>query len=230
MFVDIKGYVGIYKISPNGEIFSSYQSRLLSGWIGAPGYKQVSLWKDGKHKKYCIHRLLAITFLPNPTNLPEVNHINGDKLNNDLSNLEWVTGSQNVQHAFARGLNSKSACVDYAKLPSLIEEVISGTTLREICNRENILETSTLRKLLLREATRTGLKEQFVAGTRIAKQSIVTRRSHAISKKDSNGNLSEIFDSINAAARSLNKNPTSIWKAVKSGKIYMGHYWERVIA
>lgn len=230
MFVDIAGYVGIYKISPSGEIFSSYQNRLLKGWVEKTGYRVVSLWKDNKPNRCTVHTLLAKAFIPNPGQLPEVNHKDGDKQNNALSNLEWVTGAQNIQHAFASGLTTKAACVDYTKLPALVAEVISGVTLREICDRENIKESSTLRKLLLREAKRTGVDSQFIAGTQAARQSIVSARSHSVIKKDSNGNTVEVFDSINAAARALNKSPASIWKATKSGKIYMAHYWEKGIA
>ena len=230
MFVDVAGYEGIYKISPHGEIFSSYQNRLLNAWVEKTGYRAVSLWKDSKPYRHTLHTLLAKAFIPNPNQLPEVNHKNGDKQNNALSNLEWVTSAQNIQHAFANGLTSKDACVDYSKLPALVAEAISGVTLREICNRENIKQPSALRKLLLREAKRTGVEYQFIAGTKAARQSIVLGRSHSVIKKDGSGNIVEIFNSINAAARSLNKNPSSIWKAIKSEKIYMAHYWEKHIA
>ena len=120
MFVDILGYEGIYKISPQGEIFSLYQNRLLNGWIQSSGYKAVSLYKNGKATKFHLHTLLAQAFIPNPLNLPEVNHKDGNKQNNALSNLEWVTGSQNIRHAFASGLTSKTACIDYSKVPTRV--------------------------------------------------------------------------------------------------------------
>lgn len=61
---------------------------------------------DGTVKKFLVHRLVAITHLPNPNNLPEVNHKDGNKLNNKVSNLEWVTRNQNIQHSFDTGLNT----------------------------------------------------------------------------------------------------------------------------
>ena len=230
MFVDILGYEGIYRISPQGEIFSLYQNRLLKGWIQSIGYKAVSLYKNGKATKFHLHTLLAQAFIPNPLKLPEVNHKDGTKQNNALSNLEWVTGSQNIRHAFASGLTSKSACVDYSKVPALLAEVISGAVLRDICDREGIEEASTLRKLLLREAKRTGLELEFMQGTCNARKSIVLRRSHKVIKKDAAGNVCEVFNSINEASRSIFKNPASIWKAVKSQKMYQGYYWEKQIA
>ena len=57
------------------------------------------------NKMYSVHRLVALAFIPNPDNLPEVNHKDGDKSNNGVDNLEWVTGSQNVRHSMANGLS-----------------------------------------------------------------------------------------------------------------------------
>lgn len=62
------------------------------------------MFKNRKKKRYKIHRLVAITFIPNIDNKPEVNHIDGNKENNCISNLEWTTSSENMQHAFKMGL------------------------------------------------------------------------------------------------------------------------------
>ena len=69
------------------------------------GYETVGLTKDGEQRTKPVHRLIAQAFIPNPQNKPEVNHIDGYKLNNDLGNLEWVTTSENHRHAFRIGLS-----------------------------------------------------------------------------------------------------------------------------
>ena len=227
MLIDISGYEGIYQINPQGEIYSCYRKTPLKGWIEKTGYRAVSLWKEGKATRATVHTLLAKQFIPNPNNLPEVNHIDGTKLNNSLNNLEWVSGVQNIRHAFTEGLTVNSACVDYAKIPQLLEEVISGVTLRELADREGIKESSTLRKLLLREAQRLGKEEEFVAGTKKARESIVGSRSHTILQLSPQKTLVNEFASINAAARYLDVNPTSIFKAIKKQKEYKGFYWEK---
>jgi len=87
---------------PNGK-FKSLKSR-----VDRAGYETVRLFKNGKTKTYYLHRLIAQIFINNIVNKPEVNHKNGKKTDNWYENLEWVTHSENVQHAFDTGLNNTS--------------------------------------------------------------------------------------------------------------------------
>ena len=73
-------------------------------YINNKGYLCVNLYLNSKVHKYLVHRLMALTFIPNPMELPDVNHIDGNPLNVHLSNLEWVTKSQNIKHAWDTGL------------------------------------------------------------------------------------------------------------------------------
>jgi len=109
-FVDIKGFEGMYQINMSGEIMGlrgryGRAPAILKAKLGRNGYYSVSLCqKEGKRITVSIHRLLAIAFIPNPENKPQVNHIDGDKLNNKLSNLEWVSHKENLVHASNMGL------------------------------------------------------------------------------------------------------------------------------
>lgn len=73
-------------------------------WIDNVGYKQSVIRINGKKKYLRIHRLVAIAFIPNPENLPQVNHIDGNKLNNNIGNLEWVDNKTNTKHGYDNGL------------------------------------------------------------------------------------------------------------------------------
>lgn len=97
---DVKGYEGLYKVSNKGNIKSFYKSktRILKPSKDKDGYLRIDLYKDGKSKTFQLHRLIAIEFIPNPENKPEVNHINEDKTKNNIENLEWATHRENINH------------------------------------------------------------------------------------------------------------------------------------
>lgn len=97
----VHGYEGLYEVSSAGRIKGK---RLLSLRLTSDGYRNVRLSKGGKCKNARVHRLIAIAFLPNPDGLPEVNHIDGDKLNNRLDNLEWISSHENKMHGYRLGL------------------------------------------------------------------------------------------------------------------------------
>ena len=100
---DIKGYEGKYQVSNLGEIRSldykhTGKTRILKPATDRYGYKTIGLCKNGKQKKFFIHRLVAEAFLLNPNGLLEVNHKDEDKANNIYSNLEWCTNEYNINY------------------------------------------------------------------------------------------------------------------------------------
>lgn len=118
---DVKGYEGLYQVSNLGRLRSLDRyvrhkkigsTRLLKGKIMSPtiskstGYLVTILYRKGKGSQVTVHRLVAETFLPNPTEKPEVNHINGIRDDDRAENLEWVNRSENQLHAY-RVLNRK---------------------------------------------------------------------------------------------------------------------------
>ncbi len=114
----IKGYEGLYTINTNGEIRSleKYRSsgkhkgihkeQMLKPFITRYGYLGVNLYKDGKKKAHLVHRLLSLAFISNSEGKPQINHKDGNKINNSLNNLEWCTAKENSQHAYNTGLSS----------------------------------------------------------------------------------------------------------------------------
>jgi hypothetical protein len=104
-FKDVKGYEGLYEVSNRGRIFSHYgKGKILSECKTSSGYKLVQLVKDGIKKDFNVHRLVANEFIDNPLGKRCVNHIDGNKTNNSVDNLEWVTDRENIQHAIRTGL------------------------------------------------------------------------------------------------------------------------------
>ncbi|MFE8697956.1 HNH endonuclease [Cytobacillus sp. FJAT-53684] len=97
---EINGYEGFYSINEQGVIRNVRTGKIKKHTLQNSGYMSVSLYKNGHRKTFLVHRLIAETFLPNPNNLKTVNHIDGNKINNDLSNLEWASHSENHLHAY----------------------------------------------------------------------------------------------------------------------------------
>lgn len=87
-----------YMISNHGRVINNKTNRVLKSCIGKYGYSQISLNKNNKGYSQYLHRLVAEAFIPNPENKPEVNHKDGNKLNNNDWNLEWSTRKDNIKH------------------------------------------------------------------------------------------------------------------------------------
>ena len=113
---DIPGWEGLYACTTHGDIWSHRSDKFLSQSKNKRGYLHVTFTKDGKRYDYRVNRLVAMTFLDNPNNLPQVNHIDGNKLNNNVSNLEWCTNEYNMQHAVENNLRPNGESCFLSKL------------------------------------------------------------------------------------------------------------------
>ena len=136
----IKGY-NDYLIDENGNIFSTKLNRFIVQSVSNKGYHRVSLNQSKYKRQYQLHRLVAETYIPNPKNKPQVNHIDGNKSNNHVSNLEWVTGSENVLHAVKIGLRDKAhekARIENQKLVLHTTTGIYYDSLKNACEALNL--------------------------------------------------------------------------------------------
>lgn len=105
---DIPGYEGLYQVSNFGNIKSlkrkmnkrKCEEIIKTTSLGGKGYKRVSLCNNGKIKYYYVHRLVAEAFIPNENNKPTVDHIDRDKLNNNVTNLRWATYKEQIANRF----------------------------------------------------------------------------------------------------------------------------------
>lgn len=124
---DIPGYEGYYQASIDGSIRSvtriinSENNTVRRGkglkiHLGSDGYVHCMLSKQGQSNLYAVHRLVALTFIPNPENKPQVNHKDGNKKNNKVENLEWATRSENMQHAAKHELWNPKHCGDISRM------------------------------------------------------------------------------------------------------------------
>lgn len=148
-FLPIKGYEGYYEISDTGLIKSV--ARVVVGRDGTKYpfkeriirnsssktliYPMVHLWKNNQETTFYVHRLVAETFIPNPSNLPEVNHIDGNRTNNNVSNLEWVTSSGNSYHAVQTGLRKYTNRLTKDEFIECLFDVIAGESYQHLSER-----------------------------------------------------------------------------------------------
>lgn len=105
-FRDIKGYEGKYQVSNTGEVIAlNFHNQKITKVLHqdldrfTDGYKRVTLYLNGKRKRYSVHRLVAEVFIDNPLNKPCVNHKDSNRTNNNVENLEWCTKLENSKHA-----------------------------------------------------------------------------------------------------------------------------------
>ena len=104
---DIEGYEGLYQVSNYGNIKAFYykgkkHQTLLRKSVGKLGYEMVGLNKNGVHKTFTVHRLVAQAFIPNPDNKPCIDHINTDKTDNRVENLRWCTQKENLNNPLTK--------------------------------------------------------------------------------------------------------------------------------
>lgn len=134
---DIKNYEGLYQVSnlgnvkslernkSNGKGLVKIDEKILTQNITNWGYCKVALYKNGARKYYKVHRLVAEAFIPNPNNKEQINHIDGNKLNNNVNNLEWNTRIENMNHARINGLCGNNTDSNYILLKDNNGKIIS---------------------------------------------------------------------------------------------------------
>jgi hypothetical protein len=131
---NVVNYEGLYMVSNLGYVKSLgngnarnpnwQKERILKSGKDKDGYLKVALFKDGKRKNYSVHRLVALAFLPNPNNLPQVNHINEIKNDNRVENLEWCSAKYNNNY----GNHNKRVSESQTNYPKFSKQVLCVET------------------------------------------------------------------------------------------------------
>lgn len=101
--LDLNGFESKYKITNDGRIYSDYLQDFVKPFYSKGGYVRIKLNYGDRSKKYMVHRLVALAFIPNPDNKPHVDHINCNRSDNRVENLQWVTAKENTNLAVTRG-------------------------------------------------------------------------------------------------------------------------------
>ena len=155
IWTDIKGYEGLYQVSNFGRVKRVKTNRVLKGSKHTHGYLVVGLYKNNTKSTKKIHRLVAEVFIPNTDNKPEVNHIDEDKTNNMVSNLEWVTAKENSNHGTRNERRAKTQSI-----PIIVTNLTTGESTKfnsgTECARQLDLDQGNITRVLKGRRNQTG--------------------------------------------------------------------------
>lgn len=136
---DIKGYEGLYQVSNVGQVRSLRSNKILKPRNNGGGYLQVKLCKNGKEKFFYVHRLVAEAFLPNEDELPEVDHINNDKTDNRVANLQWISKVENCRKKQSGwGIPRRVICVETGEVFESVTAAARAFDRHENAMRRNL--------------------------------------------------------------------------------------------
>lgn len=141
-----------YSITDKGRVFNRESGRLLTPKINGDGYPQITFQVDGKRYDRLLHRLLGLAFINNPENKPFINHIDGDKQNFKLDNLEWCTPKENAIHASENGLlavgeDSGTNKITEAQAKMILDDLNNGMKQVDVINKHSFATRSIVQKI-----------------------------------------------------------------------------------
>ena len=225
-------YEGIetdYSVSTEGEVRKDTTNYILSQ-SSQQDYKFVTLLINGQQKRMRVHRMVAMTFIENPDNKPYVNHINGIRYDNNVENLEWVTQSENIQHAVRTGLmqnGRKKAVIQYnlngdrmATFESASEAARqtggSQSKITMCCKRQRETANDYQWRYYDDIQDVQKIEKKFITGKQVA-------------QCDEEGNILNIYPSFKEAARAVNGTSSAISRVCSGTNIrHKGYKWKLV--
>lgn len=239
MIKQIKNFENVYAISDLGEVFIIKSNKLLKTGTCTSGYAMAKLFiqycattKKRIYKNVRVHRLVAEHFIPNPdpSKFTQVNHIDGNKLNNRINNLEWVTPSQNMQHAVATGLFVVPTILSNAQIEDALNKYLKGESLNSLTNFYGV--SKNLLYWMQAYADKNGLGHVFIQKQKqnrhISAKNTGKVLANAVIQKDFEGSVIKEWTSLIDAAKSLGLGQGNISNVLAGrAKSCGGFLWER---
>ena len=220
------GQVTHYQIDENGNLYNKLTKKYLKGWISKAGYRVYAMKINGTRKDFYAHRLVAETYIPNPDNKECVNHIDGNKLNNNINNLEWATKKENNNHALKTGLNNlykKVYCYDKNKNLVCVYESVQTASKMSGFSENSISNCAKSEKKTLT----CGYYWNFIESNDFEIIPVDKRHKKPVGRYDMDGTLLETYNSITEASQ-LSHFPRVRISDCARGKIktYGGFIWK----
>lgn len=228
-----KGIITDYSVSNTGEVRKDTNNYMMKPYI-QNGYAHITLQINKKPKRFNIHRLVAIAFIPNPENKPYVNHIDGNRSNNHVNNLEWVTAAENTQHAVRTGLMQPT------REKAVIQFGLDGNKIFEyksIAEAARMTNSSTSKITICCQRQReqhNGFQWRYKDDCCEKLQPIKeyrTKRKKVAQIDVQTGEVVAVYESLQAAARAVNGSHSAISNIINhkgQTKTHKGFGWEVV--
>ena len=223
-----------YSINEDGTVIHTKTGKIKKAWLGKVGYYYLDLYQNNKSTKIALHRILAMAFIPNPDNKKTVNHIDGDKTNNSLSNLEWATYSENTKHAYDNNLNRcTTKLIENVELHKILNRFLKGETLSEIKKDYGFALTTISNRLQL-YTKELGVYEKFKEERkrqRVLRNKAAKQPTTKVKMLDKNTKEAiKCFNSMSEATHYLNKKTSGPISNAITGraKTAYGYCWERL--
>lgn len=223
-----------YYITEDGKCYNSITGKFLKGQVNCRnGYFSYNItMPDGKMRRLPAHRLVAIAYIPNPENKREVNHIDGNKLNNCVENLEWVTSSENKYHAFRTGLQKTKPVYCFSKDKVL---VAIYKTIREASKAVGISESMISQAICQKVKSQSGgffwSHEEKLGETKEYKN---TGKAKVVNQYTLDGKFIMSYPSCGTAARATHSHQGHIGECcrgkIKSSNGYVWRYVEDIVS
>ena len=218
-----------YSVSTEGEVRKDTTNYILSQ-SSQQDYKFVGLIINGKQKRMRVHRMIALTFIDNPDNKPYVNHINGNRSDNNVENLEWVTPSENTQHAVNTGLfksgrtrvviqynlNGEQMATFESATEAARQTGGSQSKITMCCRRQRDSANDYQWRYYDDIQDVQKIEKKFITGKKVA-------------QCDEEGNILKIYPSFKEAARAVNGTSSAISRVCSGTNIrHKGYKWKLV--
>lgn len=218
-----------YSVSTEGEVRKDTTNYILSQ-SSQQDYKFVGLIINGKQKRMRVHRMVALTFIDNPDNKPYVNHINGNRSDNNVENLEWVTPSENTQHAVRTGLfkNSHARAVIQYNLNG--EQMATFESASEAARQTGGSQSKITMCCRRQRESANDYQWRYYDDIqdvqKIIKKFITGKR---VAQCDEERNILRIYPSFKEAARAVNGTSSAISRVCSGTNIrHKGYKWKLV--
>ena len=225
----IPQYEGLYSIDRSGNVFSHINGKILKPHPNHRGYLMVSLYKDGKSKKSTIHKLVAITYIPNPNNLPEIDHIDTNRQNNNVENLRWCTRKENCNNPLSlkHSCDSRKGEKHYLYGKSLSKETkakMSTSRIGHTVSKETRQKIGNANRGHVMSEEQKQLLSELHKGKRMGKEN---QNAKKVRQYDKYGNFIKLWQCIADASRELVISASSISNCIKGlTKTAGGFIWK----